>query len=151
MTMEMGKTLRSAIAEAEKAKLDLRTAPLSRDALSDARVEGAVEEVAERWEGRRDQLSAELEREGVVYVKRGQGTFVAPSMKKNTRERQNLARTVAKHALLEARRSGLDVDEQSLEARRRIQFQGLPAVAGGDHVALGGVRGLPRLRRARVR
>lgn len=57
------------------------------------------------------QAYQELEREGVVYVKRGQGTFVAPSMKKNTRERQNLARTVAKHALLEARRSGLDVDE----------------------------------------
>ena len=57
------------------------------------------------------QAYQELEREGVVYVKRGQGTFVAPSMKKNTRERQGLARTVAKHALLEARRSGLDVDE----------------------------------------
>ena len=57
------------------------------------------------------QAYQELEREGVVYVKRGQGTFVAPSMKKNTRERQNLARTVARHALLEARRSGLDVDE----------------------------------------
>ena len=57
------------------------------------------------------QAYQELEREGVVYVKRGQGTFVAPSMKKNTRERQSLARTVAKHALLEARRSGLDVDE----------------------------------------
>jgi GntR family transcriptional regulator len=57
------------------------------------------------------QAYQELEREGVVYVKRGQGTFVAPSMKKNPRERQNLARTVAKQALLEARRSGLDVDE----------------------------------------
>ena len=57
------------------------------------------------------QAYQELEREGVVYVKRGQGTFVAPSMKKNTRERESLARTVAKHALLEARRSGLDVDE----------------------------------------
>ena len=57
------------------------------------------------------QAYQELEREEVVYVKRGQGTFVAPSVKKNTRERENLARTVAKHALLEARRSGLDVDE----------------------------------------
>ena len=57
------------------------------------------------------QAYQELEREGVVYVKRGQGTFVAPSMKKNTHERQSLARTVAKHALREARRSGLDVDE----------------------------------------
>jgi GntR family transcriptional regulator len=57
------------------------------------------------------QAYQELEREQVVYVKRGQGTFVAPSMKKNTRERENLARIVAKHALLEARRSGLDVEE----------------------------------------
>ena len=57
------------------------------------------------------QAYQELEREGVVYVKRGQGTFVAPTMKKNTRERQSLARSVAKHALLEAWRSGLDVDE----------------------------------------
>src|SRR4051812_12053861 len=57
------------------------------------------------------QAYQELEREGVVYVKRGQGTFVSPSTKKNSRERDNLARTVAKHALLEARRSGLDVDE----------------------------------------
>jgi GntR family transcriptional regulator len=57
------------------------------------------------------QAYQELEREEVVYVKRGQGTFVAPGMKKNTRERQHLARTVAKRMLSEARRSGLDVDE----------------------------------------
>ncbi|MFL5584542.1 MAG: GntR family transcriptional regulator [Gemmatimonadaceae bacterium] len=56
------------------------------------------------------QAYQELEREGVVYVKRGQGTFVAP-MKKTTRERQHLARGVAKRTLIEARRSGLDVEE----------------------------------------
>ena len=56
------------------------------------------------------QAYQELEREEVVYVKRGQGTFVAP-IKKNSRERQSLARGVAKRALIEARRSGLHVDE----------------------------------------
>ena len=57
------------------------------------------------------QAYQELEREGVAFVKRGQGTFVAPTSKKNSRERQNLARAVAKRTLIEARRSGLDVDE----------------------------------------
>ena len=56
------------------------------------------------------QAYQELEREGVVYVKRGQGTFVAPT-RKNSRERQNLARAVAKRTLIEARRNGLDVEE----------------------------------------
>ena len=50
------------------------------------------------------QAYRELEREGVVYVRRGQGTFVAP-------EFDPLARGVAKRALLEARRNGLGVDE----------------------------------------
>ena len=57
------------------------------------------------------QAYQELEREEVVYVKRGQGTFVSPTTKRNSRERQNLARAVAKRTLIEARRSGLDVDE----------------------------------------
>jgi GntR family transcriptional regulator len=57
------------------------------------------------------QAYQELEREEVVYVKRGQGTFIAPTTRKNSRERQNLARAVAKRTLIEARRSGLDVEE----------------------------------------
>ena len=57
------------------------------------------------------QAYQELEREEVVYVKRGQGTFVAPSIKKNSRERESLARGVAKRTLIEARRNGLSVDE----------------------------------------
>lgn len=57
------------------------------------------------------QAYQELEREDVVYVKRGQGTFVAPTKKNNSRERQSLARGVAKRTLIEARRSGLDVEE----------------------------------------
>ena len=57
------------------------------------------------------QAYQELEREEVVYVKRGQGTFVSPITKKNSRERDHLARNVAKRTLIEARRSGIDVDE----------------------------------------
>lgn len=53
----------------------------------------------------------ELEREGVVYVRRGQGTFVSPGAQADTQERRALARAVAKRALLEARRSGLGVEE----------------------------------------
>jgi GntR family transcriptional regulator len=57
------------------------------------------------------QAYQELEREEVVYVKRGQGTFVSPGTKRNSRERESLARSVAKRTLIEARRSGIDVDE----------------------------------------
>jgi GntR family transcriptional regulator len=53
----------------------------------------------------------ELEREGVVYVRRGQGTFVSPTAQRNGEERRTLARRVAKRALLEARRDGLGVEE----------------------------------------
>ena len=57
------------------------------------------------------QAYQELEREEVVYVKRGQGTFVSPAIRKNSRERQHLARALAKRTLIEARRTGLDVSE----------------------------------------
>jgi len=54
------------------------------------------------------QAYRELEREGVVYVRRGQGTFVAPRVRA---DRRRLARGVAKRVLLEARRNGLGVEE----------------------------------------
>jgi GntR family transcriptional regulator len=57
------------------------------------------------------QAYQELEREGVVYVKRGQGTFVSAPSKHNSRERENFARAFAKRTLLEARRSGMDLAE----------------------------------------
>jgi len=50
----------------------------------------------------------ELEREGVLYVRRGQGTFVAAEVHA---DRRGLARDVAKRALLDARRNGLGLDE----------------------------------------
>lgn len=65
------------------------------------------------------QAYQELEREEVVYVKRGQGTFVSAINKKNSRERENLARSVAKRTLIEARRSGIDVEEL-IESLREV-------------------------------
>jgi GntR family transcriptional regulator len=57
------------------------------------------------------QAYRELEREGVVYVRRGQGTFVSPGAQRDGGERRNLARAVAKRALLEARRNCLTTEE----------------------------------------
>ena len=57
------------------------------------------------------QAYQELEREGVVYVRRGQGTFVSPGALADAAERRAVARGVAKRALLEARRSGVGTDE----------------------------------------
>ena len=54
------------------------------------------------------QAYRELEREGVFYVRRGRGTFVAPDARADHRD---LARGVAKRALLEAPRNGLGVEE----------------------------------------
>ena len=56
------------------------------------------------------QAYRELERQGVVHVRRGQGTFVdvgAP----NGRERDALAHDVASRALRDAHRHGLDEKE----------------------------------------
>ena len=63
------------------------------------------------------QAYGELEREGVVYVRRGQGTFVAERASPKD-ERGALARDVAARALLDAHRHGIGVDEL-IEAIRR--------------------------------
>ena len=57
------------------------------------------------------QAYQELEREGVIYVRRGQGTFVSPTAKRSAGERRSLSLAVAKRALLEARRNGLSAEE----------------------------------------
>jgi GntR family transcriptional regulator len=62
------------------------------------------------------QAYQELEREGVLYVRRGQGTFVSPDVRA---DRHVVARDVAKRALLEARRSGLGVEEL-IETIRKV-------------------------------
>lgn len=62
------------------------------------------------------QAYQELEREGVLYVRRGQGTFVSPHVRA---DRRVFAREVAKRALLEAFRSGLNAEEL-IEAIRNV-------------------------------
>jgi len=57
------------------------------------------------------QAYGELEDEGVIYVRRGQGTFVAPTIHPDRRQRRALVRGVAERALIEARRNGLGVEE----------------------------------------
>ena len=57
------------------------------------------------------QAYRELEREGVLYVRRGQGTFVALNAQPAADERRELGLAVARRALLEARRNGLGLEE----------------------------------------
>ena len=57
------------------------------------------------------QAYQELEREGVVYVRRGQGTFVSPTARRDGAARRGVAREVAKRALLEARRNCMTAEE----------------------------------------
>ncbi|HEX8251910.1 MAG TPA: GntR family transcriptional regulator [Thermoanaerobaculia bacterium] len=64
------------------------------------------------------QAYQELEREGVIYVRRGQGTFVSPTVKRSAGERRSLALAVAKRALLEARRNGLSAEELVMSIRK---------------------------------
>jgi GntR family transcriptional regulator len=73
------------------------------------------------------QAYQELEREGVVYVRRGQGTFVSPTVRRGGDERRKrLAMAVAKRAMREAHRNGIDVDElvttiQKLAAKQEVE------------------------------
>ncbi len=64
------------------------------------------------------QAYRELERAGVAYVRRGQGTFVAPVVA-NEEQLRALAHAVAERALLEAHRSGLAAEEL-IEAIREV-------------------------------
>jgi GntR family transcriptional regulator len=68
------------------------------------------------------QAYAELEREGVVYFRRGLGTFVAAGVKVDT-QREALAREVARRALRDAYRYGLN---------SRQLLQAIKAEAGDD-------------------
>ena len=56
------------------------------------------------------QAYRELERQGMVYVRRGQGTYASPTREEGV-ERRILATGVAQRALNDARRNGLTVDE----------------------------------------
>ena len=57
------------------------------------------------------QAYAELEREGIVRVRPGKGTFVAPEVRPEENERPRLAREVALRTLADASRNGLLLDE----------------------------------------
>ena len=80
------------------------------------------------------QAYQELEREGVVYVRRGQGTFVAPVVHPDRRERITVARAVARRALLDARRSGLGADELVETIRELAAEEGdlTPSASGAN-------------------
>lgn len=70
------------------------------------------------------QAYRELERQGMVYVRRGQGTYAAPA-RANGVERRALASGVAQRALHDARRNGLGVDEL-IDAIRSYENQRKP-------------------------
>ena len=76
------------------------------------------------------QAYGELEREGVVYVQRGRGTFVSADVRPHAEERRALARDVARRALIDAHRNGLDAEELH-EAIREVAGQRAEAGAGG--------------------
>lgn len=77
------------------------------------------------------QAYRELEREGLVHVRRGKGTYVADTGDGGrVRERNTLATTVAQGALREAHRNGLEVEEL-VEAIRRAAGGGAPAAPSG--------------------
>ncbi|MEP6618846.1 MAG: GntR family transcriptional regulator [bacterium] len=73
------------------------------------------------------QAYRELEREGVVEVRRGQGTYVVQA-NVNAAQRRALARDVAVRALRDAHRNGLDVDEL-IQALRAAGLQQLKKVS----------------------
>ena len=65
------------------------------------------------------QAYGELERDGVVYVQRGLGTFVSPEVRPGDEERRALARAVAERALADAHRNGVGA-EDLVEAVREL-------------------------------
>lgn len=73
------------------------------------------------------QAYGELEREGVIYVRRGQGTYVAPGVRA---DRRGLTRDIAKRAWLDAHRNGLSVDEFVRAIRKvAVEDEDTPALA----------------------
>lgn len=77
------------------------------------------------------QAYRELERSGVVYMRRGQGTFVAPDARPDGAERRELALKVARRALVDAHRTGLGLEEL-LAALHQVSHEDGHAPADGS-------------------
>ena len=77
------------------------------------------------------QAYAALERDGVVYVQRGRGTFVSEDVRPEERERPQLAREVANRAWRDARRSGIDLADL-MKALSELREKPEPDNEGGD-------------------
>jgi GntR family transcriptional regulator len=75
------------------------------------------------------QAYRELERDGVVYVRRGQGTFVAEALSSQP-DRDKLASSVAERALRDAYRNGLTMPEliAAIHSLSDLQIEGKRAV-----------------------
>jgi GntR family transcriptional regulator len=74
------------------------------------------------------QAYRELERQGVVEVRRGQGTYVVQASV-NGSQRRTLARDVALRALRDAHRNGLDAEElmQAIRSASKSPSKKAPA------------------------
>ena len=80
------------------------------------------------------QAYTDLEREGVVYVQRGRGTFVSADVRPDREARRALAWDVAKRALLDAHRNGLDAEELVETIREAAGQQAAGQQAAGQQV-----------------
>jgi GntR family transcriptional regulator len=78
------------------------------------------------------QAYAELEREGVVQVQPGRGTFVSPATRPDLRQRPKVAREVARRALADASRHGLNLDELMTALREAADGARSPAASEED-------------------
>ncbi|MGH7481367.1 MAG: GntR family transcriptional regulator [Longimicrobiales bacterium] len=74
----------------------------------------------------------ELEREGVVYVRRGQGTYAASLPEGRARERRTLAAEVAQRAVRDAYRHGLDAEELVTAIREAAPARARSSSGGGE-------------------
>ena len=81
------------------------------------------------------QAYRELESEGVIYVRRGQGTYVAPTVHPDRRVRRDLVRGVAERAVVEARRNGLGIEELVTMIWEVAASEGHEAPAAGPATA----------------
>ncbi|MEJ2187522.1 MAG: GntR family transcriptional regulator [Gemmatimonadota bacterium] len=85
------------------------------------------------------QAYRELEREGVLYVRRGRGSFISATAPREE-ERRHLARQVAERALRDAWRHGLDVEEFIAALRSTAKEAGSTEMAGSRSDSKGASR-----------